>query len=116
VKYKRLEAYAVMHALFYKRIIAVVLSLALLSLVLISAFVLSYGPLVPVSGTMNPEIRWTAAGACGGLTAVVMVYFLSYPVKFLSKIWVWPGIFGQIVLILCCSLLGLVLRRWKYAR
>lgn len=116
VKYKHLEGYAVMHLLFYKHIIAVTLSLSVLSLIFVSFLILAKNDIASLRESLNNDKKWILAGFFGSLSGIFVTFFLLYPVRFLSDIWAWPSVFGQLLLVFCCALFGWVLRRWKYSR
>jgi hypothetical protein len=117
IKYKPLEAYAIMHALFYGHLIRLGLALAFLSFMIMSAMVLSHGhTLHSLLAAFPADKKWFLSGAGGALAAVLAAYAVVYPVKYLSPVWVWPNPLWQAAVAACGALLGWVLCQWKISR
>ena len=117
VKYKPLEAYAIMHALFYGHLIRLSLALAFLSFMVLAAMVLTHGHTPAALAQALPADRdWFLSGGGGALAAALASYAVVYPVKYLSPVWVWPNPLWQAAVMICGALLGWVLHQWKNAR
>ncbi len=117
IKYKPLEAYAIMHSLFYGHLIKLTLALALLAFMLLTAMVLTYGHTpASLAASLSADKGWFLAGAAGAAISAVAAYAVAYPVKYLSPLWVWPNPFWQVGVIVSGALLGWVLFQWKNVR
>lgn len=117
IKYKPLEAYAIMHALFYGHLIRLGLALAFLSFMIMAAMVLSHGhTLASLASALPADRKWLLSGGGGALAAVLAAYAVVYPVKYLSPVWVWPNPLWQGAVAACGALLGWVLCQWKISR
>ena len=114
VKYKPLEAYAIMHALFYGHILRLALALAFLAFMVMAAMVLTHGHTPASLAASLPAARqWLLSGGSGAALAVLAAYGAVYPVKYLSSVWVWPNPLWQVAVAVCGALLGWVLCEWK---
>lgn len=114
VKYKPLEAYAIMHTVFYGHLITLGLALAFLAFVIMAAMVFTHG-YTPATlfASLGTDKTWLLSGAAGGLASALAAYLVVYPVKYLSPVWVWPNPMWQGIVAVCGALLGWVLCRWK---
>lgn len=114
VKYKPLEAYAIMHSVFYGHLITLGLALAFLSFMIMAAMVLTHGHTpAALAASLGADRTWFLSGAGGGAASVLAAYAVVYPVKYLSPVWVWPNPLWQAAVIVSGSLLGWVLCQWK---
>lgn len=114
VKYKPLEAYAIMHSLFYGHLITLGLALAFLAFMVMAAMVLTHGHTpASLAASLGEDRNWFFAGAAGGVAAGLAAYAVVYPVKYLSPVWVWPNPLWQGVLVAAAALFGWVLCQWK---
>lgn len=117
IKYKPLEAYAIMHSVFYGHLITLGLALAFLAFMIMAAMVLTHGHTpATLAASLGADRNWFLAGAGGGVAAAVAAYAVVYPVKYLSPVWVWPNPLWQAAVIVSGSLLGWVLCQWKNDR
>lgn len=117
VKYKPLEAYAIMHALFYGHLMRLALALSFLSFMVLAAMVLTHGHTPSELAQALPADRiWFFSGGGGAAAAALAAYAVVYPVKYLSPVWVWPSLLWQAAVVICGSLLGWVLCQWKNTR
>jgi hypothetical protein len=114
IKYKPLEAYAVMHALFYGHLITLVMALSLLSFMIMTAMVLTHGHTpAGLAASLGADRNWFMAGAGGAAAAALCAYAVVYPVTYLSPIWVWPNPLWQVAVMAAGAMLGWVLCQWK---
>lgn len=114
VKYKPLEAYAVMHALFYGHLISLALALSFLAFMIMTAMVLTHGHTpATLAASLGADKVWFLAGAGGAAVSALGAYALVYPVKYLSPIWVWPNPLWQVAVVAAGALFGWVLCQWK---
>lgn len=114
IKYKPLEAYAILHALFYSHYIFVALALSFLSLVLMALMTLTYrNSLANFFESLKRDRRWFYTGLGAGAIAVALSYGLVYPVKYLSPLWLWPGPLSQAAIIAAGGLSAWVIFQWK---
>jgi hypothetical protein len=113
VKYKPLEAYAVMHALFYGHLTRLALAISFLALMIMAAAVLSRRPASSLASSLPQARGWLLAGAAGAGAAVLAAYAAVYPVKYLSPVWIWPNPLWQAGVAACGAVLGWVLCEWK---
>ncbi|OGR43809.1 MAG: hypothetical protein A2X35_08840 [Elusimicrobia bacterium GWA2_61_42] len=117
IKYKPLEAYAVMHSLFYGHLITLALALAFLAFMIMTAMVLTHGHTpAGLAASLNADKHWFFAGAAGAASSALAAYAVVYPVKYLSPVWVWPNPLWQVAVAVSGALLGWVLCQWKNAR
>ena len=117
IKYKPLEAYAVMHSVFYGHLITLGLALAFLAFMIMTAMVLTHGHTpATLAATLVADRVWFLAGAGGAAVSCLAAYAVVYPVKYLSPVWVWPNPLLQAAVVLSGALLGWVLCQWKNVR
>jgi len=117
VKYKPLEAYAIMHAVFYGHLIALGLALAFLAFMIMAAMALTHGHTPSsLAASLGADRTWFLAGAGGGLSSALAAYAVVYPVKYLSPVWVWPNPLWQAAMAVAGALLGWSLCQWKNDR
>ena len=117
IKYKPLEAYAIMHSLFYGHLITLALALAFLTFMVLTAMVLTHGHTpATLAASLGQDRVWFAAGAGGAAVSALAAYAIVYPVKYLSPVWVWPNPVWQLAVIASGALLGWVLFQWKNVR
>ncbi|PIU20123.1 MAG: hypothetical protein COT18_03935 [Elusimicrobia bacterium CG08_land_8_20_14_0_20_59_10] len=117
IKYKPLEAFAIMHALFYGHLVRLALALAFLSFVIMAAMVLTHGHTpASLAASLNSDARWFLSGGAGAFFSALAAYAVVYPVKYLSPVWVWPNPLWQAAVVVCGALLGWVLCQWKNAQ
>lgn len=114
VKYKSLEAYAILHALFYGNFIFISLMLGLMAIVLLGVLTLIYRfNLFNLIENFKKDIAWFWTGIFGAFSAVILCYAILYPIKHLSPIWVWPGPGWHMMIILTGGISGWVISQWK---
>ena len=114
IKYKPLEAYAILHALFYSHYMFVALALAFVSLVLMALMTLTYrNTLAGFLESVRRDRNWFFAGLGAGSAAVAVSYALVYPVKYLSPLWLWPDPLSQAAIIAAGGLSAWVIFQWK---
>ncbi len=117
IKYKPLEAYAIMHSVFYGHLITLGLALAFLAFMIMAAMVMTHGHTpATLAASLGADKAWFIAGACGGALSALAAYAVVYPVKYLSPVWIWPNPMWQAAVIVSGSLLGWVLCQWKNDR
>jgi hypothetical protein len=116
LKYKPLEATAILHSLFYGHYLLVALTLSFVALVFMIIMAAFYG-----SGPALPANLWRDRGwffngfAASGLAACVS-YALVYPVKYLSPLWLWPGALWQTAIIAVGGICSWAFFQWKNTR
>lgn len=114
IKYKPLEAYAILHALFYGHYILVALALVFITLVLMALMAVFYRNTVPgLLESVRRDRNWFFAGLLAGAGAVALSYALVYPVKYLSPLWLWPGAPIQAAVIAAGGVCAWVIFQWK---
>ena len=114
IKYKPLEAYAILHALFYGHYILVTLSLAFVVLVLMALMAVLYRNTVAnLLESLRRDRNWFFAGLLASAAAVAVSYALVYPVKYLSPLWLWPGMLVQAAVIAAGGVSAWVIFQWK---
>lgn len=117
IKYKPLEAYAIMHSVFYGHLITLGLALAFLAFMVLTAMVLTHGHTpASLAASLGADRIWFLAGAGGGAASALAAYAVVYPVKYLSPVWVWPNPLWQAAVIATGALLGWTLCQWKSER
>jgi hypothetical protein len=117
IKYKPLEAYAVMHSLFYGHLIKLGLALAFLAFMLMTAMVLTHGHTpASLAASLGGDKVWFFSGAAGASASALAAYVVVYPVKYLSPVWVWPNPLWQVAVVVSGALSGWTLCQWKNAR
>lgn len=117
IKYKPLEAYAVMHSLFYGHLITLGLTLAFLAFVVMAVLVLTHGHTpASLSASLGADKMWFLTGAAGAAASALAAYAVVYPVKYLSPVWAWPNPLWQAAVVVSGALLGWVLCQWKNDR
>ena len=117
IKYKPLEAYAILHALFYAHLITLGFYAAACAFVLMSVMILTYRK--TPSGlfcALKKDRIWFAGGAAGAGLSTIAAYGLIYPVKYLSPLWVWPGPLWHAAVAAAGGLGAWVLCQWKNER
>ncbi len=114
IKYKPLEAYAILHALFYGHYILVTLALALMALVIMALMTVLYRNTVAnLLESLRRDRNWFFTGFLASATAAVVSYALVYPVKYLSPLWLWPGAHAQAAIIAAGGVSAWVILQWK---
>jgi len=117
IKYKPLEAYAVMHSLFYGHLITLSLALAFLAFMVMTAMVLTHGHTpAGLAASLGADKFWFLAGGGGAAASALAAYAVVYPVKYLSPVWAWPSPLWQAALIVAGALFGWTLCQWKNVR
>ncbi len=117
VRYKQLEAYAILHFSFYDNFIALAFGLSLLGAVLFSLTVLLYrfSPAGLMEG-IRKDKRWFLSGAGGAAAAVLACYLIVYPVRYLSPVWAWPNPLWHLAGVLTAGFLAWTMVQWKNSR
>ncbi|MBI4801207.1 MAG: hypothetical protein HY796_01670 [Elusimicrobia bacterium] len=114
IKYKPLEAYAILHALFYGHYISVALALAFFSLALMALMTLVYrNSPANFMESVKKDRNWFFTGLGAGAIAVALSYALVYPVKDLSPLWLWPDPSTQAAIIAAGGFSAWVIFQWK---
>ena len=117
VKYKPLEAYAIMHSVFYGHLIALGLALSFLAFMIMAAMAITHGHTPSsLTNSLSADRNWFFAGAGGGAASALAAYAVVYPVKYLSPVWVWPNPMWQAAVAASGALLGWALCQWKNDR
>ncbi|MDQ7772093.1 MAG: permease-like cell division protein FtsX [Elusimicrobiales bacterium] len=117
VRYKQLEAYAILHFSFYDNFMALAFGLSLLGAVLFSLTVLlhRFSPAGLMEGIRRDK-RWFFSGAGGAAAAVLACYLIVYPVRYLSPVWAWPNPLWHLAGVLAAGFLAWTLVQWKNSR
>ncbi len=115
IKYKPLEAYAILHTLFYSHFIFISFIIVALSLIIMAIMVLMY-KFTPHKTIENlrRDIKWFFAGALGSCIAVFTSYAIVYPIKYLSPIWSWPSPLWHILIIFLGGFMAWTIHQWKF--
>lgn len=113
VKYKLLEAYAIIHFSFYSNFLSVIISLTLLISALIVFTGIAHAGFTGFFSSLRNSMKWFSSGLLGAVCAVCFVYLVIYPVKYLSPVWAWPSYWWHFLLAAMCGLFGWVLYQWK---
>ena len=117
IKYKPLEAYAIMHSVFYGHLITLSLALAFLAFMIMAAMALTHNHTpASLAASLGADRNWFIAGAGGGAVSALAAYAVVYPVKYLSPVWVWPNPLWQAAVAASGALLGWALCQWKNDR
>ncbi|MCG2724649.1 MAG: permease-like cell division protein FtsX [Elusimicrobia bacterium] len=114
IKYKPLEAYIILHTLFYSHFIFISFVLAIIALIIMVVMVLVYkfSPRKTIV-TAKRDIKWFFAGSLGSFIAVFSCYAIVYPIKYLSPIWSWPNPLWHILIIFLGGFMGWTIHQWK---
>ncbi|HAH31292.1 MAG TPA: hypothetical protein DCL44_03145 [Elusimicrobia bacterium] len=117
IKYKPLEAYAILHALFYAHLITLGFYAAACACVLMAVMVVTYRK-TPANllKAVKKDGVWFLAGATGAGLSTLVAYSLIYPVKYLSPLWVWSGLPWHFAIAVAGGLGAWVLYQWKNER
>ncbi|MFA6433186.1 MAG: permease-like cell division protein FtsX [Elusimicrobiales bacterium] len=114
IKYKPLEAYAILHALFYGHYLLISLALACVALALMALMTVLYRNTVAgLLTSLRRDRNWFFTGLLAGALAEVISYAIVYPVKYLSPLWLWPGAFVQAAVIAAGGVFAWVIFQWK---
>ena len=114
IKYKPLEAHAIMHCVFYGHLITLSLALAFMAFMVMAAMVLTHGHTpASLAASLGTDRNWLFSGAGGAAVSALAAYAVVYPVKYLSPVWVWPNPLWQAAVALSGALLGWALCQWK---
>ncbi|OGS08879.1 MAG: hypothetical protein A2270_05720 [Elusimicrobia bacterium RIFOXYA12_FULL_51_18] len=114
IKYKPLEATAILHALFYGHYILVALTLVFVALVIMALMAVFYrNTIANLLASIRRDRNWFFAGILAGALAAAVSYALVYPVKYLSPLWFWPGPFWQTAVIASGGVAAWVIFQWK---
>ena len=118
VQYKKQEAWAVRHLLFYKQLTSVALLFASFSCFMFVFIVLAHENSVSdaFQALLTSDFSFFSAGFFAGIAALVLTTIFLYPVKTESMFWSWTSPLAQILFLLCCSMFSWGLRRWKLRR
>ncbi len=114
IKYKPLEAYVILHTLFYSHFIFISFIIVILSLIIMAIMVLTYNfSLHKTVKDLKRDIKWFLAGSLGSFVAVFASYAIVYPIKYLSPIWSWPSPLWHILIIFFGGFMGWTIHQWK---
>ncbi len=114
IKYKPLEATAILHALFYGHYILVTLALVFVSLVIMTLMAVFYrNTIAGVLESLRRDRNWFFTGIFASASAVAVSYALVYPVKYLSPLWLWAGGLTQSAIIAAGGVCAWVIFQWK---
>jgi cell division protein FtsX len=114
VKYKPLEATAILHALFYGHYILLALALAAVALVIMALMAVFYrNTTAQFFESLRRDRNWFFTGLAAAAAAAAVSYALVYPVKYLSPLWFWPGPLWQAAIIASGGAAAWVIFQWK---
>jgi cell division protein FtsX len=118
VQYKKQEAWAVRHLLFYKHLTAVALSIAGVVFIVFVIIVLAHENSVTAafSAFTTGDLPFVLSGIVAGAAALMATVVFLYPVKAESLFWSWTSPAAQTLFIICCAFVSWALRRWKLRR
>ena len=117
IKYKPLEAYAILHALFYAHLITLGFYAAACAFVLMAVMIITYRKTpAGLLGAVKKDGVWFLAGAAGAGLSALAAYGLIYPVKYLSPLWIWPGPLWHAAIVAVGGFGAWVLCQWKNER
>ncbi|HOJ85314.1 MAG: permease-like cell division protein FtsX [Elusimicrobiales bacterium] len=113
IRYKPDELVAIMHTLFYSKFLFLIIgaTIVIIGITVFSA-VLHVG-FSNFFASIMESIKWFLNGMFGSLIAVVFIYILIYPIKYISPLWEWPSAPWHIITLLFGGLMGWVLYQWK---
>lgn len=127
VRYKPLQARAILQARFYVRFLDLGLSLGALTWLLGSALGLwgllaaqrsrnpapgTRRPEGPMASTLAPQGAWAIGGAVAGMSAVALA---ALPLRAWAPLWAWPSWGAQLLLALAGGLGAGLLPEWRGA-
>ena len=114
IKYKALEATAILHSLFYSHYMLVTLTLVFVALVFMALMTLFYRHTAEsLLESLRRDRNWFFAGLAASAAAAGAAYALAYPVKYLSPLWLWPGALWQALIIAGGGICAWVVFQWK---
>ncbi len=114
IKYKPLEAYVILHTLFYSHFIFISFVIVIMALITMSIMVLTYKlSAQKVLKNIKRDVKWFFAGSLGSLLAVFSCYAIVYPIKYLSPIWSWPNLLWHSLIIFFGGFMGWTIHQWK---
>ena len=118
VQYKKQEAWAAKHLLFYKRITSVALSFAGVIFIVFVIMVLANENSVTAAFSVFAagDLPFVLSGLAAGIAAYLFTVLFLGPVMAESLFWSWTSPAVQILFIICCAFVGWALRRWKLRR
>ena len=114
IKYKPLEAYVILHTLFYSHFIFIAFIIVILALIIMAIMVLMY-KFTPHKTVKNlkRDVKWFLAGSLGSGIAVFASYAIVYPIKYLSPIWSWPNPLWHLLIIFFGGFMAWTIHQWK---
>ena len=114
IKYKPLEAYVILHTLFYSHFIFISFIIVVLALIIMAIMVLMYKfSSHKLLKNIKRDIKWFLAGSLGSFVAVFSSYAIVYPIKYLSPIWSWPSPLWHMLIIFFGGFMAWTIHQWK---
>ncbi|MEF3281008.1 MAG: hypothetical protein K6357_08610 [Elusimicrobiota bacterium] len=113
IRYKPDEAIAIMHLMFYSKLLFLVIGATIL---IVGVMVFAGAAYVGFSNFFNSvreSFKWFLNGMFGALVSVIFIYLAVYPVKYISQVWRWPEQMWHVITLLFGGFMGWVLYQWK---
>ncbi|MBI4056385.1 MAG: hypothetical protein HY399_02435 [Elusimicrobia bacterium] len=116
VKYKTLQADAIMQVQFYEQFLKLILVLCLSLVLIVSALFLTRMTSWPLALLhLKGAFSWFLLGAGGAALGIGFCFLMAYPLRYLSPFWAWPPLNWQLSLGAAGGLWGWILY-WGFER
>ncbi|MBP7795791.1 MAG: permease-like cell division protein FtsX [Elusimicrobiales bacterium] len=113
IRYKPDELVAIMHTLFYSKFLFLIIGLSLLTMVVIFFSGIYHVGVNNFFSSLKESLKWFINGILGVLTAMLCVYLIIYPIKYISAVWYWPSVVWHLFALISGGVMGWVLYQWK---
>lgn len=113
IRYKPDELVAIMHTLFYSKLLFLIIGMSLLTMVAIFFSGIYHVGFNNFFSSLKESLKWFINGILGVLTAILCVYIIIYPIKYISVVWYWPSIIWHFFALVSGGIMGWVLYQWK---
>lgn len=113
IRYKPDEIVAIMHIIFYIKFLSLIISATLVVVGIIVFSSIGYFGLNSFVMAIKESFKWFLNGCFGVICAIIFVYTIIYPIKYISPLWQTVPYSWHVITLLCGGFVGMVLYQWK---
>ena len=113
IRYKPDELMAIMHTMFYSKFLFLIIGATVLITGVIALSAILHVGFSNFFVSVLESAKWFLNGMFGSAVAVIFIYIMIYPIKYISPLWEWPSIPWHLVTLVFGGLMGWVLYQWK---
>lgn len=113
IRYKPDELIAITHIMFYSKFLFLIIGATVLIIGIILLSAILHVGFSNFFASVIESAKWFLNGMFGSAIAIVFIYIIIYPIKYISPLWEWPSVPWHVITLIFGGLMGWVLYQWK---